>query len=636
MLFWIVTVYCLAAVHDFELLTLVPATCLALWAVARWQRRARPLPPEELLPGLDGVDGRAGGGRPSGPVPLAGLLLETLDPGLWRRLLGGIGHRFVAGGRGLRTVAQSLADPAVVAGVVGVAGGLALRLRGPLVQVSPGSADAYVHLLWTNLLLHSQLFPQGVYPEGMHALAAVISMTFFVEPLNVLRFLGPMDGLLLVLAVYTLALELSGNRLGAAVAAVVFGLGTGSPLPEAAWRQINPLPQELGAVFVPLAIAFAVRYLRRGDRAALVLTGAAFMAGGLIHPYAPAFAGLSVGCLALAYAWQPGEGRLRALPLLATAAGATLLGLLPLLAGRLAGIPFYASSIQFVQNPNSAAAIPPGGLPALIRGNPYLAAGFVFAAGALVVSAGRRTPAENRPLLRGLGLALGAMFGLMATAMAGTPFIPEVARTTEFFSMVFVPVAAGLVFGGTLAAPERRLTALGLAAVLVVPALVIWPPVAPQPDRFEPHGASRAFLDIRNQFTVREWTLVAPVQQFSEAAGRGWHVELSDFVLRFSLAEASNPRFLLQNAGPGAILTPDVFIYVETTPLGTQRPLQASDLLLPLPQASGTTSVYQGKDLVAIEARAYAWCIAYLHSHPATASIYYQTPTFEVFHIHQA
>ena len=635
MLFWIVIVYGLAAVHDFELLTLVPATCLGLWAIARWQRHARPLPPEELLPGPDGVDARTAEGRPSGPVPLAGLLLETLDPGLWRRILGGIGAHFTAGGREIRTLARSLADPAVVAAVVGVVGGLALRLRGPLLQVSPGSADAYVHLLWTNLLLHSQLFPQGVYPEGMHALAAVISMTFFVEPLNVLRFLGPSDGLLLVLAVYTLALELSGNRLGAAVAAVVFGLGTGSPLPEAAWRQINPLPQELGAVFVPLAIAFAVRYLRRGDQAALAVSGAAFMAGALIHPYSPAFAGLTVACLALSYAWRPGDGRTRALPLLATAAGGTLLGLLPLLAGRLAGIPFYASSLQFAQNPNSPAAIPPGGLPALILGNPYLAAGLVFAAGALVVSASQRTPPERRPLLRGFGLALGAMFGLMAAAMAGTPLIPEVARTTEFFSIVFVPVGSGLIFGGALAAPERRLTALGLASVLVLPALVIWPPVAPQPDRFEPHGASRAFLDIRNQFTVREWTIVAPVQQYSEAAGRGWHVELSDFVLRFSLAEAANPGFLLLNAGTGAILTPDVFIYVETTPLGTQRPLQASDLLLPLPQAAGTTSVYQGNALTAIEARAYTWCIAYFHSHPATTSIYYRNSTFEVFHIHQ-
>ncbi len=639
LIFWIVTVYGLAAIHDFELLTLVPAAALALFAARRWGRRARPGRSGTAEAGTAKRGPIAGpvaddAAPAPGPVPLAGLLLEALDPGLPGRLVAGAGRGLRALGRGLRRTATRLGDPAGAAGALAVAAAFALRLGGPLLQVSPGAPDTYVHLLWTNLLLHSRLFPQGVYPEGMHAVAAVVADVFFVDPLNVLRFLGPTDGLLLVLAVYTLALELSGNRLGAAVAAAVFGLGTASPLPEAAWRQINPLPQELGAVFVPLGIAFAVRHLRQGDRASLLLVTASFMAGALIHPYSPAFAGLTVGCLVLAHAWTPGDARRRGVPLLAAAAGGTLLGLLPILAGRLAGIPFYASSIRFVQNPNSGSALSPGGLAALIRGNPYLEAGLIFALGAIVVSAGRRTPEAARPLWRGFGLALAAMYGLMAAALAGAPLIPEVARTTEFFSIILVPVAAGLLFGGTLAAPEHRVAALALASALVLPALALWPPHFPWPERMEPPGASRAFLDIRNQFTVRQWTIVAPVQQYSETVGRGWHVELSDFVRRFSLAEASDPRFLLLNAGTGAILTPDVFIYVETTPLGTNRPLQASDLLLPLPQAAGT-AVYQGRQLVAIEARAYAWCIAYLHSHPSSASIYYQNRTFNVFHIHQ-
>ncbi len=621
---WISLVYLLGTIHDFELLTLLPGAGLAL-LLARRLLRPRPQTPTPDAP------------PPGGPAqapPLFGLFLETLDPGLFVRLARGALAWAGELAHSLRRLAVRLADPAGIVGVLAVAGGFALRLAGPLLQVSPGAPDTYVHLLWTNLLLHGSLFPQGVYPEGMHAVAAVVADVFFIDPLNVLRFMGPTAGLLLILGVYTLALELSGNRLGAAVAAAVFGLGTGSPLPEAAWRQINPLPQELGAVFVPLAVAFAVRYLRQGERRALVLAAGCFLVGGLIHPYSPAFAGLVVACLVLTHALEPGPGRARSLPLLAAAAGGALAGILPLLLGRLAGIPFYASSIRFVQNPNAANAASPGNLAHLIRGNPFLEAGLVFAVGALVISFGHRVTAPNRALLRGVGLSLLAIFGLLAAALHGAPLIPAVARTTEFFSILFVPLCAGLLFGGTMAVTARRTAALGLASLLVVPVLAVWPPQFPWPIRMEPAGASRAFLDIRHQFTVRQWTIVAPVQQYSEAAGRGWHVELSDFVRRFSLAEAADPRFLLDNASSGAILTPDVFIYVETTPLGSTHAVSASDLLLPLPQVAGT-SVYQGQDLTAIEARAYAWCLTYLHSHPSATSIYYRTPTFLVFHIHQ-
>lgn len=636
MLFWILAVYVLAALGDFELLTLAPVTALALIGAWRWRRRSRPDPAAGFPSGPAEVGAEpATTPAPIGPIPLAGVLLEMLDRGFWRRAGEAIGRRRSAWVQWALALGRRLADPATLAGVIGIVGGFALRLWGPLRQVSPGAADTYTHLLWTNLLLHSQVFPQGVYPEGMHAIAAVVAAAFFVPPLNVLRFLGPTDGFLLILAVYTLALELSGNRLGAAVAALVFGLGTGSPLPEAAWRQINPLPQELGAVFVPLALAFAVRYLRGGGRRALLATAAALAVGALIHPNAPMYAGIVLTCLAGAYAVQAGPGRRRALPLLGASAAASLFGLLPLIAGRLAGIPFYASSVQLVQRSHTAAGVPPGGLVAFLGGNPYLLAGLVFAVGAWVVSAGVGTLAAQKPLLRGFGLALVVMIGLMALALTDTPLIPDVARTTEFFSIIFIPTAAGLIFGGGLAAPSRRRTALALASVLVLPSLILWPPVAPHPQRFEPQGASRAFLDIRNTFTVRQWTIVAPVQQFSEAVGHGWHVELSAFVLRFSPSEAADPGFLLANAGNGAITTPDIFVYVETVPLGATVPVDAADLLLPLPVSGNANYLYTGSRLVAIEARAYIWCMTYLHSHPATTSIYYRNAAFTVFHIHQ-
>jgi hypothetical protein len=637
-LLWIAVVYALESVRDFEPLTVAAAGALGVIAArAVGRRRGRPHPPRpaeaERGGGAQGAAGAPASPAPE-PVPLGGLLLEAMDPGLLRRCRAALRAGLGRAGAALRGAAARLGDPAAAIGVLALLAAYALRLRGPLLQAAPGTSDTYVHLLWTNLLLHSQLFPQGAYPMGMHAVAAVTSAVCFEDPLTVLRFLGPLDGLLLVLGVYALAGELSGSRLGAAVAALVFGLGTASPLPEAAFRQINPLPQEFAAVFVPVALLYAVRYLRTGDRAALALCGAAFTAGGLIHPYAPAFAGLVVACLAGAAAVLPGAGRRRAAPLLGAAAAGTALGLVPLAAAHLAGIPFYASSAAYVVSPSGGAAPARAGLPSLIRGNPYLEAGLLFAAGAVAAALGGRRDPGRRPLLLGFGAAVAAMYALLAAALAQAPLVPAVPRTSEFLSIVLVPAAAGLLFGGPLADPSRRGAAALLAAALVVPGVALWPPRFPQPDRFEPEGAARTFLRIRDAFTVRQWTIVSPVEQYSEAVGRGWHVELNDFVRRFSVGEAADPGFLLENAGPGAIQTPDVFIYVETTPLGSDLPLSAADLALPLPTAPGP-AVYQGQGRAAIEARAYAWCLAYMRSHPADTQVYYRDAGFEVFHIHQ-
>lgn len=620
LLFWICAGYLLGALHDFEFLTLAAlgAVCLVLGRRLLWR-------PEPLR------DGEGAEVPPPDRVPLAGLALEAMDPGFLQGRLRAAWGRLRQHGGGVAGALGRLRDPASAAGVLAIAAAFGLRLAGPLLQAGPGTSDTYVHLLWTNRLLQGQLFPQGVYPEGMHAVAAAIADVFFLDPLTVLRFLGPTAGALLVLAVYTLALEISGNRLAAAVAAAVFGLGTASPLPESAWRQIAPLPQEMGAIFVPLGLAYALRCLRGGGRGALGLLAGAFAAASLIHPYGSAFGGLVVACLALGAVLMPGDRGRPALLTVAAAAAGGLGGLLPLLAGRLAGVALYASSAQFVAHGNAGAT---PGLWGLVQGNPYLEIGLMLS-GALIVLAFRpETRTAAGWLYLGFGLAIGALYGLMAAASTGAAYVPEIARTSEFLSIVLVPVACGVFFGGRLGQHEHRRAALAVAAVLVLPALALWPPRLPWPQRLEPEGATHSYLRIRTDFTVRQWTIVSPVQQYSEAADRGWHVELDDFVHRFSLGEAADPRFLLENAGTGSIATPDVFLFVETTPLGTQGALQAADLLLPLPDGSGP-QVYDGAFRRAIEARAYEWGVTYMRAHPGDAGIYYHSPTFVVFHIRQ-
>lgn len=613
--FWIGIVYLLAAMHLYDLITLV-GVVLASWIALR-----------RFAPALDAQH------RLEWRQRQIGLLYELLDPATptLKRLLRNARLSLRAW---LRRRWAGLRDPlGIVTGLVFGASAV-LRLAGPFVQVAPSVPDEYTHLLWTNLLMQSQIFPQGVYPEGYHALAAVLASFFFIDPLNVLRFLGPLAGLLMVASLYQFVLEVTGSRLAALVAAAFFGLSTASPLPEAAWRQISPLPEEFSAIFFPLALTHAVRYLRTGRRRELWFALLACLVAALVHPYGAFFAVIVGGCLALGAALLAPRRLDRAAALIAALAGGALAGLLPLAAGRLAGIPFYSGSISYVLQPvtTAQAAADHVTWAGFFGSDPFVPLGVAIALALVVTALAARVPADRRQMGLGLGLALLAMLAAYRISSYGLPLLPDPTRSGEFYSLTLAAIGAAWCFGGALGRHEHRGAGSLVALALLLPPLLIWPPGFPLPGRYEPRGAARAYLDIRNQFRPYDWTIVAPVQQYAETAGHGWDVELIDFVRRFSAAQAGDPDFLLADAGPGAISTPDVFVYVETRPLGLDRALQPADFTRPLPAGNGQ-DVYDGSALAAIEARTYAWAIAYLKAHPGNASIYYQTPSFFVLRI---
>ncbi len=613
-LFWTATVYLLEVLRGLELLTLLAAAILGLVG-ARWLLRPRPASSEpQDRPGL----------------VLVGRLLELLDAE-WRATRRRARAEIrAARGRRVRATLHRLTRPVPLLTLLTLLGAWGLRLFPTLQRATPTTSDGFVHLLWTNFLLLNHLFPQGVYPRGMHAVAAVIADTFFLDPLTVLRFLGPLAGGLMVLGVYTLARDTGGGDLGALLAVAVFGLMTASPLPEAAGRQMSPLPQEFAAMFLPVGVVWTLRYLEGRDAGAVWLIGQVALVGALVHPYTPAFLCLSVACLGLGWSLVEPASRTRAVRAMGAAVGGTLLGLVPLGVARALGIPFFV--IGYVLRPNSSPSL--SHIWTVLGTNPFLAATVLLGLGA-VVWALARGGGPLRPRTLGLGLLLLGLVVVLAMGTAAVPLIPAPSRTEEFLSLLLVPLGAGLLLGGPLARPEHRRGAVLLATLIVVPELVLWPPRPPQRvANMDIQGAASAYLRIRNQFAPYQWTIVSPVQQYSEALARGWHEELLDFVRRFSLADAANPHFSLENAHPGAIATPNVFIFVEMVPLGSTAPLSAADLALPLPTVD-RASDYLGTDLAAIEARAAEWCLTYLRSHPEQATIYVHRGPREVFWIRQ-
>ncbi len=580
--FWIGVGYILSTLRIFEPVTLVLAAAGGLAvAIGRFgrrpgvaQRRARDQRMSGLLGALDGTLGEA---------------WSVLGP-----VVGQAVHRASA------AIGRQLRDPYTLGAVAVMAISAGLRLWGPLHQVAPGSSDGYVHLLWTKEFMVGRPFYGGVYPEGMHAIAASVASVFFIDPLNVLRFAGPLFGFLMVLSVYTLTLEVTGSRLGAIVAAAIFGLGTASPLPEQAWRQINDLPQEASAAFFGVGIALALRYLRSAQSEDLWLYGVCVVVELWIHPYAPVFQMVVVGCLVLGQWAARGVGDKSARRVMVVSIVAGVLGLVPLGIGLAAGIPFFHGGVAFaLQSVTATTVTAAGPWAALVAAPLYVKVGLPL--GLALCTVGLRGDPRRRQRSLGLGLGMVVLWLLYVAHSLGLPSLADAYRVGEFYSMMLCSAGAALFFSGAWGQAAHAPGGLLLAGLLVIPGLVLWPPKAPVPLRYEPVGAGHAYLKISERFTPLSWTIISPVQQYSEVIGRGYHFELATFLADYPLTRAAQASFQLTTA----MKTPAVFIYAQTKPI---------------PGAN----VQQEQEIT-------AWCQAYAQAHPGTMKVFYRAPGFEVF-----
>ena len=84
----------------------------------------------------------------------------------------------------------------------------------------------------------------------------------------------------------------------------------------------------------------------------------------------------------------------------------------------------------------------------------------------------------------------------------------------------------------------------------------------------EYESTARICDQIARSFPRKQWIMVSPFQELAFIYGRGWHVELSEFVSSFTPSQVSNPRFRFPYD------CPDVFVFVERRPMipGTASP----------------------------------------------------------------
>lgn len=500
-----------------------------------------------------------------------------------------------------------------------------------------GASDSYVHLAWVKYLGANQIYRDGIYSYGYHAVLSALGKLTLLDPYFILRFAGPVAGILLVLSVYHFSIKNFKGPYAALVALIIYGIITDDRFPSEVWRQTAALPQEYSAIFLLPGIHFFNLYIKSSAQRYLWLSAECLAITILIHPYVTVFLSLSYVVMFLCY---PGKVLdLRFFTRTASAfALSFLLGVLPGIIGVLTGKRFH-STLGYIKQDlqSSGQAVPAHALTGVFEDNPFMimlliSCFFVFLYWAVNVLERKDKDGENKIYLV-FSLVTLALYALYRAGSTGLLVIMDPNRIATFMAVFAAITYAAAVNTFDLIRINTVLNAVkGAVTVAVFAVILLFTPVKiPEGSCFEYDEAANAYLKIKSSYPALSWTIVAPVEQYQQTLGFAWHVELLEFVRKMTAAQQQD------GAKSYSIPTDYIFIFTEKIPLGSERPIQIGDLDKKIPEPSGDATEFYYRNVenrTILQAKAYFWAEDYMKKN-SNMEVFFEGQHLKVFMIKQ-
>lgn len=185
------------------------------------------------------------------------------------------------------------------------------------------------------------------------------------------------------------------------------------------------------------------------------------------------------------------------------------------------------------------------------------------------------------------------------------------------FLAAMLALMAGRTMERTPLLLRRALAAVGAIAILVT--IVVSPPDVSADGPYQYEAAARVVDRIAREHPRRSWLMISPSHEVPLLYGRGWHVELAEFVTSIPLEEAARPEFRLPYEAQ------HVFLLVEKRPLPqrlTGVPEDADSAVFAYSTQAGRQS---------LEFQAGRLAETYMASHAQTR-IYYEDENLTVYY----
>jgi len=545
-----------------------------------------------------------------------------------------------------------------------------------------GASDCYVHLAWVKYLGSNQIYKDGIYSYGYHAVISSVEKLTLLDPYMVMRFIGPLGGFLLVFAIYYFVYKISRSYPAALLSSFIFGAGAFS---GDVWRQISALPQEFSGIFFLPGIYYAWRYLEKGHKYYLLLFGECVAITLWIHLYAAVYLVLGSGIACIAAIFTRTADIRRFAYFTTTGIAGSFLGVMPLGIGMLTGKEFHGSLGYIKKSINAGAE----GMPSKVEINGHLIdtflTGNVFIDGSFFISIFMIIASiilliinkkRENVIFGSFSLFTLVMYFMSRAETFGLPLLMDPVRTSSFFSMAAAVIAGLGVYYLFNLVPKIKNNLVDVVYKLTVLLVVFmigynYHIEPPEGGRMEYDGGVNAYILARQSLPALNWNIISPVEQYSQVLGKGWHYEIWEFVYKYCLVpemlnrswreEASDKNFSLKKAQDleiedGKVLEamdkglisegnkiirkikdPYIIFYTEKKPLGLGRETEEKDLNIPIPMKTGnpTETYYYNPEIRAgIEARARAWIEEYGKAHD-NISTFYEDEEMKIYLIKQ-
>jgi hypothetical protein len=510
------------------------------------------------------------------------------------------------------------------------------RFKHSIIHTYFGSSDPYVHMQLSKFLGENKMFGDGIYPYGFAAIISALNKFFIMDTYIIVRFIGPIGGILIVLSIYYALRKIIGPYYFA-IFTGVFLYAVYAGLPTNLWRQISALSMEYATIFLLPGITLLIQYFRSKHMMHLILAGECLAITLFIHVYSSVALTIAYIIICLCH-WRLLIWKLLFRFIIVMMVSGVI-GLLPLIiaftlkSAEVGEFTYVTENIQTAQKFDISTWVSVFNAEDQVVRVLLIASVILLLLRAIVavIRKIKGLSALNQYAENGLLFVFFVFYWIFASEKYGLPVVVPSDRFGVFFALSAALAVAVLVNQILLLLPKLRykklinsLLVLSFASVIIGSGNVNSVPVGSQ---YQYDDAVKTYLNIKKEFRPNNWTIVSPVEEYHLGYGYGWHTQIWEFV-----ETLSNPQ--------GKVLeipTDDVFIFVEKIPLGSEDEITVQDEEAPFPEFTGsdlTEFYYRNEDNRRIlQAKAYHWAESYMKNQEMT--IYYDSPVLRVYWIQQ-
>lgn len=525
-----------------------------------------------------------------------------------------------------------------------------VRFKHALSNYSYPHLDMYLHLKWIKAMIDNNLYLENlIYPKAMHAVIGFISEVTWSDPYWILRYFGPFFSVLIVLAIYLLALKVTKNRTLSILAMAIYGLSTNSAIfPSQIFRQTATMPQEFGILFILIGYIFLLEFLNQKKKRDLYVFLACLLISLMSHSYSGLFLILWTGITVIVALAKKQIRIKQVVRFVSISALVSAVSFFPLAIGKLLGKSFHETSLAMITDISAVTNVQ---ISLLEYVKSIFVSNILFIEVTLVFILLLFFAKIVRPKgfykldFGGSSLIASTIFMMLMfnlSHLINTEALPELldeARIGPFISL-FIPIVMVLVIKVLTSKAHKRDVELVGYGLLVV--FVLFSTFSGNISfntfykHYEYNQAAENYVKLRNYFVNKpgetgNWYVVSTDPQLAQVTGYGWYEEAYQFAQKYDPKRVSEKDFNFK------FPVNNIYIFVEKKPLFNTTEAFNYENYMSLAPLDGDPFMqyYDNPDNRAtMEARIWEVMKAYSANHN-DVSIYYEDDSFMVYEIYQ-